>query len=514
MPKPGVISLCGKSLQPGDLTFVFSEHDEVVELGVLSKPPRSAKHDGTGFTVDPSRSGFLAYNIVQEKTSDTAPLDDCTEVIDQKTQEQADLKADLEAKERSVTNAELRATRLRERLKSEQQDAASYTGIAGSTTEVTKALARVDTTRGELEKGEKELDLAKDAQRLAKKATDDFPERARKELGADLDRALYIANSLRAGAVIKIGAIFVGAHREAVFYDFTARPSNSTLHLTPLGNYPTVTQDERLFAVIANVDTSRHPFPFRLSASVIPGTPINIEPVRPTFAVGGEAAFNGAPTAPVFAQAYRDVVLAVRDTVPPNGIVEATITTERPTKEDPKKLESVTLVEKAKYPQSRARYRYNFASGVFRSKLRDTQYVKVKTVDDDPATTNVNEARYRIDDYETDRTTRPGFALSYYFFPVDIQSRVGWREWLPAPTIAFAFVKPQDNIYLGLTHELWRNVQLFYGSHFGVTNELVTRNVISEDRDATAPQTRERRGKGQFTWGLTFNISAITKVFK
>jgi hypothetical protein len=318
---------------------------------------------------------------------------------------------------------------------------------------------------------------------------------------------------VRAGAVLKIGGVFVGARREAVFYDFSTRADNTTLQLSPMGAYPVVTADERVFAVIANVDRSHHPFPFRLNATVSAGTAVNVEPVRPSFEA--TTLEMKAPDKPVSAQAFRDVFLSIRDAVPPNGNVEVTITTERPTAADPKKLETVTLVDKAKYPQFRARYRFNFATGVFNSRLRDQQFVKVRTIGDDPATDKVNEARYRIDALEGDRQVRPVFALSYYVFPVDIQSAVGWRDaLLPAPTLAFGFVKPQDNIYLGFTHELWRNVQIFYGYHFGVKTEMVTRNVVNEDEEPTAPPTRERRAEKEFAWGLSFNLSALAKVFK
>lgn len=189
--------------------------------------------------------------------------------------------------------------------------------------------------------------------------------------------------------------------------------------------------------------------------------------------------------------------------------------TERADPADAKKLQTVTLVEKVKFPQFRARYRFNFTTGVFRSDLRDVTFAKVKVTDDDPATDKVNEATYRIETVTGDKTIRPVFGLSYYIFPVDIQSRIGWREFVPAPTIGFAFQNPQDNVYIGVAIEPLRNFQVFYGKHFGTRTEMVTRNAISEEKDSTAVVTRQRRlTTGETTWGVTFNIAVIAKIFK
>ncbi len=519
MPAPADVTMncvgtTPTTFKPGALELYVQRFDEVQSPDVLPTTAQGRiEHKNGTFTVDPGGSGFLVYNVLQLKAADQSQIKTCLDAVQGRLERQKVLKGEVEALERSVTQKERAATLAREALKSRQQDAASFTGIAGAADQVARALDVVRKARDAAEAADTDLDHAREDLRVKVKERDEFPNTSRKELGVPLDGAAYLLDSLRAGAVLKIGGIFVGGHREAIFYDFAARKDNSTLQLSPIGDYPVVTHDERVFAVIANVNRAMHSYPFRLNATVSAGTPVNVEPVRPSFETTDLG--TDPPKAPVSDQAYRDIFLSIRDSVPPNGNVEVTITTERPTAADPKKLETVTLVEKAKYPQFRARYRYNISTGVFRSKLRDQQFVKVRTVKDDPATEKVNEARYRIDPLEGDPQVKPVFSLSYYVFPVDIQSRVGWRDALvPAPTLAFGFVRPQDNVYLGLTHELWRNVQVFYGYHWGVKSEMVTRNEINEEEDASPPATRERRPGKEFAWGLSFNLTALAKVFK
>jgi hypothetical protein len=517
MPRPAAVPLCDGSHTPGALALRYQFHREVVIPDVLSRTSSDvetvAHADDGSFTINPPGAGIIIYNVEQGAVKNPATLSGCRDAIDAKNEKLDQLKAAVEAAEPKVTTAETKVARLEALLASRQKDAAAYAGIQSAASQVETLLKAVDETRTALKLALDDLDKFKQELKEAKKSVDDFPDATRKELKASLEDALYLIDVLHHGAVVKVGLIFVDDSREAVFYDFTARPRNSTLHLQPLGDYPTITSGEQVFAILANVDTKRHPHPFRIAATITAGSVINTEPVRPTFPAGGESSLLAERTTPVDDHAFRDIVLPIRDSVPPNGIAEVTILTERESTADPKKLETVTLVEKAKYPQFRARYRYNFTSGVFRSSLRATSFTKVKIQDDDPTTEKVNEARYRTDNHEEDPTIQPVFAVSYYIAPLDVQSRVGWREWLPAPTLGFAFVKPHENVYVGFSHEPWRNVQVFWGWHYGMETELVDRNEVSESQDATAPITRDRR-KARFAWGLSFNVAVIAKVFK
>jgi hypothetical protein len=261
---------------------------------------------------------------------------------------------------------------------------------------------------------------------------------------------------------------------------------------------------------------SRYPHPFTLQVAAQAAAVINVAPVRPIFEPGavrlpGERAARRQDTVRLAPTVYRDLFLPVVGTFAPNDLAEVTLITER-TGPDGKRAE-VKLLEKAKMPTFRALYRFNFNSGVVGSGLRKPSFLKVKTADDDPATT-ASEARYRIAEIEGDRRVLPIFAVSVYLVPVDVQGPVRWSERLiPNPTIGFAFSNPADDVFLGFNHEVVRNLQFFWGLHLGKVGKLSPRNDVSEDRDATAPVTHDGRRKA-LTFGFTFNVNVVTKIFK
>jgi hypothetical protein len=167
---------------------------------------------------------------------------------------------------------------------------------------------------------------------------------------------------------------------------------------------------------------------------------------------------------------YRDFFLPVVGTFAPNDFAEVTLSTER-LGPDGKRTE-VKLLEKAKLPAFRALYRFNFNSGVFSTALRKHTFQKVRTVDDDPATSAV-ETRYRVADVQGEHRMLPAFAVTVYLVPVDIQSPVSWGERLiPNPTLGFAFANPADDVFAGFSHELVRNLQFFWGWHFGKVSAI------------------------------------------
>jgi hypothetical protein len=131
-------------------------------------------------------------------------------------------------------------------------------------------------------------------------------------------------------------------------------------------------------------------------------------------------------------------------------------------------------------------------------------------VEDDLTTKDVNETRYSIENVVGEPHVMPFFAFTVYLFPIDVQGRVGWRERLPNPTLGFGFTKPASDIFVGFSHEVVRNLQFVWGYHFGTVTEVLPRNGVTEDQDATAPLTRERRDKA-FMYGLTFNLNLVAK---
>lgn len=509
------ISVCGEEFTPQAIRVRYTVQGDIVQPRVLHGTEGAVlAPSGSTFTIPaPRRTAFVIYNVIMTFDPNDARVTACGQRIAAEEGREEEWTQDVEDLEAEVTRVEATLTALRERLKSEQQDVAAFTGIAGAADQLAAAINGTAATRALVAAAAAELAARTAELAAARTQLAEFADTARRNLGADLDQAKHLVAGLRGGLITKIGGIPVGKGRKSVVYDFTSLSSRSTLHLSPLAQYPVVLYGDEVTAIIANVNRQVHPYPFQLSLTVVAGAPINIEPVRPTFDAAAEGVRAAPAAQPAFARAYVDIVLPLRGTFAPNAIPEVTIATERPSDADAKKLATATLVDKAKYPQFRALYRYNFNTGVIRSSLRRSDFIKVRTMDDDPATDKVDESRYRIQESEGDPRIMPIAAFTYYLKPVDIQSPAGAERLIPNPTIGFGIRDPLDNIFTGFSHEVLRNTQIFWGVHWGIQKELVTRNDVSEDHDASAPVTRDRFERA-FTFGVTFNVASIAKVFK
>lgn len=509
------VNVCGKAFAPLGTEVRYVVQADIGQPRVLRAgegTPATAK--GTVFTIAATKkTSFVIYNVVTTFDTGDADLKTCGQRVAVEEGREEEWKQDVEDLEADVADAGASLARLRERLKSEQQDVAAFTGMEGAGPQLAAAIASTSATRALVAAADQALAAKQAELDDARSTLAGFGARAQAALGAELGWARYLVGGLNNGLVTKVGAIAVGGRRKIVLYDFASVSSRSTLQLMPLANYPIVRYGDEVVAVIANVNRQAHPYPFQLSLTVTAGAPIDIEPVRPTFDAAGEGDRGVAARPPASARAYVDVVLPLRGTFAPNAIPEVTILTERPSDADPKKPASATLVDKARYPQFRALYRYNFNTGIARSTLQRAEFSKVRIADDDPATEQVNESRYRILESRADPRIMPVAAFTYYLKPVDIQAPAGWERLIPNPTIGFAVANPADNVFLGWSHEVLRNTQVFWGWHWGTQKELVARNDISEDHDATAPVTRDRFARA-FSVGVTFNVASVARLFK
>ena len=508
------IRLCGSTFTPGGYELRYVGSATLAVPHVLDKTALTIPYDEGigGFDIPAQKDQrFVVYNVVQRAAvGQVSAQQNCRTQIDDANTRLTDARTRVESAERLVTSAEGDLAAARERLASEQRDAAAYSGIDNAADPLTRLIERIDTTRAAVARADVTLRDRQTEREAARRALAAAPGDIADDLGAPLERARYLLAASASGQVLKIGGVPLGARHPTIYYDFSSRAVASTLHLMPLGAYPVVRYGDDVIAVITNVNRATHPYGFQMTFAVQAGAPVNTDPARPTFP--GEGVAVAAGDEPVSAQALTDVLLPLTGAFAPNSVAEVTITTERPSDDDPETLTPATLVDKATYPQYRALYRYNFTSGVFHTSLRPAQYDKVRTIDDDPATDTEDEARYRVDRHEGDPTVMPVFAFSVYPRPVDVQRPVSYERWIPAPTIGFAFVNPADNVYVGFSHEVVRNTQLFWGWHWGVQQELVERNAVSEDRDSTAIVTRDRRERA-FAVGLTFNIAVVSKIF-
>jgi hypothetical protein len=317
--------------------------------------------------------------------------------------------------------------------------------------------------------------------------------------------------------VTRIGGLLWHDATKGIAYDLADHSNETVVGIMPMSRHPVLRYGDTVYSVLINVLASEFPFPFSLTATAHAGAVVNLAPLRPTFDAGDIKAGESAGPDQTFhvflaTRVYQDIFLPVSGTFLPNDFAEVTITTERPDEDG--KPETVTILDKAKYPPFRALYRFNFTSGVAHTHLRSPSFTKIRTADDDPSTDEVKEDVFKVERHPGDRRVMPIFAFTVHPVPVDIQSPVGfWERLIPSPTIGFSFTDPVDNVFVGVTFEIVRNAQLFIGRHFGAIEELVTRNDISEEKDGTAPLTRKKRDSA-FSFGISFNVNALAEIFK
>jgi len=448
-------------------------------------------------------------------------------------------------------------------LKGLEEDAKLFAGTSDAT--------GIQTLRGILA----DLRTARDALRASQDAQAG-DQRSSKALRSVRDRMLeavfFPVKACASATVLKIGGLLPARTSKSVYYNFTQSPAPPGVSLVLMGGYPRVNQDDRLFAIVANRALTAHRYPFTLSATRVVSAPPILAPVRPTFDVAkaiapGDSAVHllsntekSKTDATVMIQcdavvdassvntAFRDSVLPFQERFVGNEVLTVSISTyishlatdkstttvegtdSKVTKQTIVEAKVVDLVDSVKYPQVRALYRFNFATGAVVSSLRDPSFVRVKTAANDPDTTTVDEARYQLETSEGSGRVFPAFLLSTYLKRVDIQEPVwrrcgtarcpGWRM-LPAPSVGFSIANPADNVFIGVTSELLENVHLFVGRHNGKVNELVTPrdgsgtdvDIVRADRDSADPKLRTRR-TWDWAWGVTFNINALSSFIK
>ncbi len=478
----------------------------------------------------PRGSRFLLYNLLQRQWEATPEdLRACGDQIEAALVPRTQAAGRVEQAKRETDASSGRLKELERRLLLIQQEIVPLQQgrLEGALTRIDRLqeeLRRVYDQRGAEEQVHDDLARQLDNARSALSRADS---RLRKDWNAGADdletRREEIGRRIKTGetneeyALRKISGVTLAPDVNAVYHDFSVRQSGSTIGLSTLGEPPLIRYGNSVYSVLANVVPARHPFGFFLSASTQPGAVVNVAPVRPTFAASAQEpvlrAESGGIAVTGAESAYTDVFLPVQGDFKPNDILEVTITTERADDKDAQKRMGVVLVDKAKYPQMRALYRYNFNSGVIVSNLRDTRFVKVRTVADDPATAKVDESRYRVDAIAEARPVKPVFAFTCYWKAVDIQAPVTMGERLrPNPTFGFALTNPADDAFVGFTHEVARNMSLFWGAHIGLVNELLARDDVTEDGEPTAPPTRKVRRTG-FAIGVTLNLTVVTKIF-
>ena len=79
---------------------------------------------------------------------------------------------------------------------------------------------------------------------------------------------------------------------------------------------------------------------------------------------------------------------------------------------------------------------------------------------------------------------------------------------MPVPTLGFSLSSPADDLFLGVSHELLRNVQVIHGYHYGKITQL---GPAVDEKVSVVNTVKRFHGSGFV--GLTFNLTFIRQLF-
>lgn len=358
------------------------------------------------------------------------------------------------------------------------------------------------------------------------------------EAKAEKDKQQAIVDRVDEYDVLKVGLIIAGDKKKSLYYNLIGESIEGTLTLQEIGDVPMLVDGDLIYLLVGRKHSAQVGS-FTLTVAKEDGTTIDSNPVRPTTNVpdleaveppGAEPETVARRTEPKFAvdDAFEDIVLPFVRPARGNNILKMTVKTQAtvvslekteiedggaPKFSQTKEKTTVELLKDAELPQVHPLYRFNVTTGLAYSGIRQPGYEKVRTVDDDKSTTDVDESRYRIDTLRGNRKVRPNLAVTIYWKGNDPLRRLTLADRLiPNPMVALGFEDPTDNIFAGFSNELWRGVQITWGIHRGKIDVPKTRVNETEEKDL--PTTMRSEAKQKFFIGISFNLNFLTKLIK
>ena len=468
---------------------------------------RSRSGDDLVFTIQPDPSTtFVIYNLVNRRDAkEASQLDEITK-----------LTAEVAAQKVAIEKAKKEQKRLASLL---AQTSADIGDLKSSAAEAAvKEIVRLQQERRDIQ-----------ARNQVEQGVIDG---ANDIIDQDKEALTKLQEIQLADVLMKIGVVVQGRRTVPVVYRFSDTTTDIPARLDRLTNLTSITDYDTAYAIISNVVSGKHPNPFAISVAFKDGVAMTLTPVRTVQDVPGTGAKIASdeikPNLVGESDAYRDVIAELESlrfhggqvpqlTVKTRGIVvtedKSTTADGQTTTSRTEAVQDIKLLDNSDLPQVRTHFRYNFTTGIAASTLRDPEFQKVVTTADDPATKDVNEARYRVDRRRGDRRLNGFLGLTYYWRGVDSLNPLTAAEgFIPNPTIGFGLNTPTENLFVGFSNEFLRNAQVVWGLHYGKITELVDRNEANEAADATAPITRKRFHAKPFV-GLTLNLKFLDKVF-
>ena len=308
-----------------------------------------------------------------------------------------------------------------------------------------------------------------------------------------------------------------------VVYDMSDDPKSPDATLmSPL---PTIADEDRVYVVVADWKRSRAPWSFALSAE---GTIVQV-PNEPIVRTPGEVELMAhefqtqrveIPQRPrckdqviVSENAYYEHIAPLPSPARGGEQFAIKLTASLPAGAAGPDPKIVTLVDK-KLPPAHPRYEFSVATGLAYAFRNDREFSKVKIVEDDPTTTNINESRYRIASTRQRDGLAPIMAINLYLGrrqdpKVPRDPTDGSLKGRPGLVLGIDIKDPSRNFFGGLSVEPVENLELVGGVVVGKVHALKARNDVTEDRDASAPATYAT-WVGKPFLGITFNLNFLT----
>ncbi len=152
-------------------------------------------------------------------------------------------------------------------------------------------------------------------------------------------------------------------------------------------------------------------------------------------------------------------------------------------------------------PQSHTLDRFNLASGVVVSSIKNVSYVYTTA----PTSTTAGVTRQ----VSSGPIVDPALLVTAYVFGrVDAERPWHPKDLIPGATIGFSLTTPSSNFYFGGSSEFFlRNLQAVYGFSLAKVPTLAPAGTV-QATTATTPATVQRFAKGGFV-GLSFNITGF-----
>jgi hypothetical protein len=155
-------------------------------------------------------------------------------------------------------------------------------------------------------------------------------------------------------------------------------------------------------------------------------------------------------------------------------------------------------------PQSHTRSTFNLAAGVVISSVTRPAF----SVPSGLTGTNTTAAQVRT---SNNPTIEPLLLLTVYPWPIDAEQPCVplaclWQN-APGLNVGFSLTSPTSSFYLGLSLELFRNIELVLGDNFQIVQRLPSPPVAISNAATTA--TTSSTFANGVSAGLTFNISGF-----